>query len=88
MGDDTVVKIEVNRGGYGVYVRDPKIDASNSNPKTAWKDPWIEYSFDTIAGVCAFVTDVLPKLKPEDGSGTFDAAFERAVKEDEAAEAD
>ncbi len=88
MGDDTVVKIEVNRGGFGVYVRDSKIDEANQNSKTPWKDPWTEYNFDTVQGVCAFVTEVLPQLKPEDGSGTFDAAFKRAVKEDESAEAE
>lgn len=84
--NDEVVRIEVNRGGFGVYVKDPKVMESNKNPKLPWEDPWVEYAFDTVAGVCAFVTEVLPKLKPEDGSGTFDAAFKRAVKEDEANE--
>ena len=88
MDDDIVLKIEVNRGGFGVYVSDPDIQKANENAKTPWKDPWVEYNFDTVQGVCAFVTEVLPKLQPEDSSSTFDAAFARAVKEDETAEGD
>jgi hypothetical protein len=84
--DDCVLKIEVNRGGFGVYICDPEIN--NDDPKKPWKDPWVEYNFDTVQGVCAFVTEVLPKLKPQDSSSTFDAAFARAVKEDENAEGD
>lgn len=83
---DYAIKIEVIKGGFGVYVCDPKIEKANMEPKTAWKDPWVEYHFETADAVCKFISEVLPDLKPEDSSSSFDAAFKRAVAEDESNE--
>lgn len=82
MSDDIVLRIEVNKGGYGVYVLDPKISAANSDPKKPYQNPWVEYNIPTVEKVCAFVAEVLPMLKPTDQSTAFDAAFARAVQED------
>ena len=85
MGDD-VIRIEINKGGYSVSILDPKIQESNNSPKSPYTNPWVEYQFESVEGVTAFIEEVLPTLKPEDKSNTFDAAFKRAVSEDESQE--
>lgn len=79
---DESIRIEVIKGGYGVYVRDPKISEANSNPKKPWKDPWVEYHFDEIEEVFSFVKEVLPMIKPVDTASEFDEAFKRATADE------
>lgn len=83
---DAVLRVEVIKGGFGVYVCDPEIQKANDAPKSSYKDPWVEYHLETPEAVCAFISEVLPKLKPENTSTMFDAAFKRAVAEEDAAE--
>ena len=85
---DYAIRIEIIKGGFGVYVRDPDIEAANNDPKKPYRDPWVEYHLETAKAVCSFIAEVLPKLKPSDESSTFDAAFARAVKEEETEEGD
>ena len=82
------ISIEVIKGGFGVYVRDPEIEAANRDSKKPYRDPEVEYHLETAKAVCVFLAEVLPKLKPADESSTFDAAFARAVKEEETEEGD
>ena len=79
---DDAVRIEVIKGGYGVYVCDPAISESNQDPKKPWKDPMVEYHFEYIEQVLTFIKEILPKFKPKDQTNEFDAAFKRAVAED------
>lgn len=83
---DAVMRIEVIKGGFGVYVCDPDIQAANDKPKSSYRDPWVEYHFESVESVTAFISEVLPKLKPDNQSSAFDAAFKRAVAEDESNE--
>lgn len=82
MDSDEVVSIEVVKGGYGVSVRDPEITKQNANTKNSYKNPIVEYNFDNVSEVVAFLEEVLPKLAPEDTEATFDAAFKRAIADD------
>ena len=86
--DDYAINIEVIKGGFGVYVRDPEIEAANKDPKKPYRNPQVEYHLETVKAVCSFLSEVLPKLEPKDGSSAFDAAFARAVKEEETEEGD
>lgn len=79
MDSDDAISISVIKNGYEVNVRDPEIVKSNQDSKKPYKDPMVEYNFEKIDEVLAFLKEVLPKLQPEDSNATFDAAFERAV---------
>lgn len=81
---DACIRIEVTKKGtYEVYAKDPAIEEANGvDPDKPYKDPWVEFSFEKPEQVATFVKEALPKMKPEDQSSAFDAAFERAVRED------
>jgi hypothetical protein len=81
---DECIRIEATRNGFEIYVKDPAIeDANMTNTDKPWKDPWVEFSFEKPKQVATFVEEVLPKMKPAEQSTEFDAAFKRAVREDE-----
>lgn len=81
---DACIRIEVARDGkFHVYAKDPAIELENiERTDKPYKEPWVEFSFEKLEQVAAFVKEALPKMKPEDQSSVFDAAFERAVRED------
>lgn len=82
---DACIRIEVARDGkFHVYAKDPAIEAENAErTDKPYKEPWVEFSFEKVSQVATFVEEALPKMKPEDQSSVFDAAFKRAVREDE-----
>lgn len=82
MSGDCVVRIEKLENGYTVGVRDPKVDAANSKPKSTWEDPWKEYGFTTADEVKTFIGEHLDKLKPPpDADAEFASGFAQATKD-------
>lgn len=81
---DACIRIEAARDGkFHVYAKDPAIEERNmKETDSPYKEPWVEFSFEKASQVATFVEEALPKMKPEDQSSAFDAAFERAVRED------
>lgn len=80
---ETVCRIEKLENGFTVEVCDPVQMASNKNPKTMYKSPWKEYAFTTEKEVIAFITKVLPTLKPEvtDMGAAFNEACASATED-------
>ena len=77
---DTILRVEKLENGYTVEVCDEKVMANNRKPKSNYEDPWKEYAFEDAAGVVAFVTAHLDKLKPPPGPGEeYDDAFKQAT---------
>lgn len=87
------IRIERERDGYEVHVTDPAIVAANKAHDTAsgknsmvseWKDPQVEYKFETKEQVLAFIEKAmdiaLPKEKDE-FSSTFDKLAKDALKD-------
>lgn len=78
-----VFRAEVNAdGSYGVYVRDPDLAKRNSEKEASWTDPWVEYHAKDAKTVAAFFLKIAPKLKSEQESTMFDAAWKEATKGD------
>lgn len=78
MSGDTVLRIEKLANGYEVEICDPKIEAENEKPKTAWKSPWVGYAFTTAEEVKTFVGLHLDSLKPpKDEDEQYGAEFAR-----------
>ncbi len=82
---DACIRIEVAADGkFHVYAKDPAIEKQNmEDSDKPYKEPWAEFSFESPKQVAVFVEEVLPKMKPADQTTEFDAAFERALRENE-----
>lgn len=84
MSGDTVLRIEKLENGYEVEICDPKIQAKNDKPKSAWEDPWKGYAFTTAEEVKNFVGEHLDSLKPPpDADEEYGSAFKSATSEDD-----
>jgi hypothetical protein len=78
---ETVMRVEKLANGYTVEVLDPSVAASNKKSKGIYKDPWKEYAFTDDKAALAFITKVLPTLKPEEDDAG--AAFNEACAPEE-----
>jgi len=82
----TSMRIERNKNGYEVTVTDPAIVAANEKSRSSdgpsdWKNPDVEYQFQTKDQVLAFVTAAFDKALPEEEySSTFDKLAKDAAK--------
>ena len=72
------IRIEREGDGYEVTVTDPAISKANDTDKGGWKDPNVEYHFDTWAMVTKFLDKVVDKALPAD---EYSQAFAAAAKE-------
>lgn len=77
------IRIERERDGYEVSVTDPEIvkqnrASSSSDGPSEWKDPCVEYSFDTKEQVLAFLEKAMDKALPAD---EYSSTFDKLAKE-------
>lgn len=78
------IRISRERGGFQVSATDPKIEAENrardkeDGPSTPWRDPCVEYNFDTKEQTLAFIEKAMDIALPEE---TFTSAFDKFAKE-------
>lgn len=72
------IQIEREGDGYEVTVTDPEIEKANNKSKSRWKDPCVEYHFDTWNQVKTFLDKVVDKALPAD---EYSRAFATAAKE-------
>lgn len=86
------IRIERERDGYAVTVTDPEIVAANQKrdmksggdsedaaPSDPWRDPNVEYEFQTKEQVLAFVEKAIDIALPaDDYSSTFDKLAKEA----------
>lgn len=82
------IRIERERGGFTVRATDPAIEASNkARNKTdssdccapsEWKDPQVEYKFDTKDQVMKFLDGAIDIALPQD---TYTSTFDKLAKE-------
>lgn len=78
------IRIEREREGYEVTCTDPKIEEQNrqrdssSGPSGPWKDPNVEFYFETKEQVVAFVEKAIDIALPPD---EFSTAFDKLAKE-------
>lgn len=79
------IRIERERQGFCVRATDPKIEEANrkrdhkcDGPVAPWKDPNVEFKFDTKEQVLAFVNKAIDIALPAD---EYSTAFDKAAKE-------
>lgn len=80
------IRIERERQGFCVRATDPKIEAANNArdnvkgdaPRAPWRDPSVEFKFDTKEQVLAFVEKAIDIALPAD---EYSTAFDKAAKE-------
>jgi hypothetical protein len=78
------IRIERERNGFSVKATDPAIEAENqkrnkdSDSCAPWKDPQVEFSFDTKEQVMAFVDKAIDVALPAD---EYSSAFDKLAKE-------
>lgn len=78
------IRISRERGGYQVSATDPAIEAENrarddkDGPSTPWRDPCVEYNFDTKEATLAFIEKAMDIALPAE---TFTSAFDKFAKE-------
>lgn len=72
------LRIERNGNGFEVNLCDPAIEAENRKKDSSYRDPYVEYNFDTWDQVKAFLDKVVEKALPAD---EFSSAFDAAAKE-------
>lgn len=84
MGYDCI-RIERERSGFCVHVTDPEIVKSNRESDrgsgsrvSEWKDPHVEFKFDTKAQALKFVESAMDIALPED---EYSTAFDKLAKE-------
>jgi hypothetical protein len=74
-------RIERVKNGYTVEMKDPKIVKQNqasSNKPSPWKDPNVEYVFQTLEQVLDFLKANLDKALPTDD---YTTSFDKALTE-------
>lgn len=82
------IRIERERDGFAVHATDPEIEKANrerdrdgATPVGQWRDPSVEYSFETKAQVLAFVEKAIDiALPPDEYSSAFDKLAKEAQK--------
>ena len=78
------IRIERERGGFKVSATDPKIEESNrqrdhkDGPCAPWKDPNVEFIFETKEQVLTFVGKAMDIALPAD---EYTSAFDKFAKE-------
>ncbi len=79
------IRIERERTGYTVHATDPAIekqnqerDESKNRTYIPWKDPQVEFKFDTKEQVLKFVERAMDIALPAD---TYSSAFDKIAKE-------
>lgn len=79
------IRIERERNGFSVKATDPAIEEANNKRRdkdydgpSEWKDPNVEFSFDTKEQVLAFVTKAIDVALPAD---EYSSAFDKLAKE-------
>jgi hypothetical protein len=77
------IRIERERGGFKVCASDPKIEASNrardskDGPSAPWKDPNVEFIFETKEQTLKFVESAMDIALPVD---EYTSAFDTLAK--------
>lgn len=77
------IRIERERSGFSVHATDPAVEEANrkrreSDGPSEWKDPNVEFSFDTKEQVLAFVEKAMDIALPVD---EYSSAFDKLAKE-------
>lgn len=78
------IRIERERNGFSVSATDPAIAAENDkrceggSTSQPWKDPSVEFQFDTKEQVLAFLTKAMDIALPAD---EYSSAFDKLAKE-------
>ncbi len=77
------IRIERERNGFSVKATDPAIEEANRKRRdndgpSEWKDPNVEFSFDTKEQVLAFVEKAIDIALPAD---EYSSAFDKLAKE-------
>lgn len=79
------IRIERGRKGFTVRTSDPEIEKANrerergkDGPVGEWRDPCVEYTFDTKEQMLAFVDKAVDIALPED---EFSSVFDKLAKE-------
>lgn len=77
------IRIERERGGYEVYCTDPAIQKQNDSRKggdgpSEWKDPNVEFQFETKEQVLKFLESAMDIALPVD---TYTSTFDKLAKE-------
>ena len=72
------IRVERNGDGFKVCLTDPEIEKGNRADKGGWKDPYVDYSFDSWDQTKTFLDKVVDKALPAD---EFSTAFAKAAKE-------
>lgn len=78
------IRIEREREGFEVTCTDPAIEAANrardseKSPTAPWKDPQVEFIFETKAQVLAFIEKAMDIALPKD---EYSSAFDKLAKE-------
>ena len=82
------IRISRDRGSFSVRATDPAIEKANRERNkgsgdsccapSEWKDPEVEYKFDTKEQVLKFLEGAIDTALPED---TFVSAFDKLAKE-------
>lgn len=78
------IRIERERNGFAVKATDPAIEKANRErdakdaPSREWRDPNVEFAFETKAQVMAFVDKAFDIALPAD---EYSSAFDKLAKE-------
>ena len=79
------IRIERERNGYSVHATDPEIEKANQERDESknrsyipWKDPQVEFKFDTKDQVLKFVEKAMDIALPAD---EYSSAFDKIAKE-------
>jgi len=78
------IRIEREREGYKVTATDPKIEEANrardskDGPSGPWKDPSVEYIFDTKDQTLTFIEKAMDIALPAD---EYSSAFDKFAKD-------
>lgn len=79
------IRIEREREGFCVHATDPEIEKQNrerdkgsGSPVGEWKDPSVEFTFETKEQVLAFIDKAIDIALPAE---TYSSAFDRIAKE-------
>jgi len=84
------IRIERERGGYKVCASDPKIEELNrardskDGPSGPWRDPNVEFIFETKEQTLKFVEKAMDLALPAD---EYTSAFDKYAKEAKGADA-
>ena len=76
---DCTIGIKRTGNGYTVMVRDPEIVKANREEKTSYKDPDLQYVFETAKEAATFVAKAIEKIEKMDDE--YETAFAKALRE-------